>query len=121
MRSWCTSGAMNFDDGKLADKMYKMGKTYNLESSKPMAPLHTLALSEFRANAAAAIALVEHGATLRLLRHGKPVADLVPVGASDEDAPTSATTARSFTPRMGLPGGRTALQALLADRDGAAW
>ena len=35
-------------------------------------------LSEFRANTAAMIDLVERGETVRILRHGKPVADLVP-------------------------------------------
>ena len=43
--------------------------------------MHTLPLSEFRANVAAMIDLVEHGDTVRILRHGKPVAELVPVKA----------------------------------------
>ncbi len=46
--------------------------------------MHTLPLSEFRANVAAMIELVEKGDTVRILRHGKPVAELVPVKA---DAP----------------------------------
>ena len=45
--------------------------------------MHTLPLSEFRANVAAMIDLVEHGDTVRILRHGKPVAELVPVKADD--------------------------------------
>ena len=40
--------------------------------------MHILPLSEFRANASAMIDLVERGETVRILRHGKPVADLVP-------------------------------------------
>ena len=40
--------------------------------------MHTLALSEFRANASAMIDLVEKGETLRILRHGKLVAEVVP-------------------------------------------
>jgi antitoxin (DNA-binding transcriptional repressor) of toxin-antitoxin stability system len=40
--------------------------------------MHTLALSEFRANASAMIDLVEKGETVRILRHGKAVAELVP-------------------------------------------
>lgn len=40
--------------------------------------MHTIALSEFRANASAMIDLVERGETVRILRHGKPVAELVP-------------------------------------------
>lgn len=43
--------------------------------------MHTLPLSEFRAHVAAALDLVEQGQTVRILRHGKPVADLVPVQA----------------------------------------
>ena len=41
-------------------------------------------LSEFRANVSAMVDLVEKGDTVRILRHGKPVAELVPVKA---DAP----------------------------------
>lgn len=40
--------------------------------------MHTLSLSEFRANASAMLDLVEKGQTVRILRHGKPVAELVP-------------------------------------------
>lgn len=36
-------------------------------------------LSEFRANAAAIIDLVEKGETVCILRHGRPVAELVPM------------------------------------------
>lgn len=43
--------------------------------------MQTLPLSEFRANASAMLDLVERGETVRILRHGKPVADLVPVQA----------------------------------------
>lgn len=35
-------------------------------------------LSEFRANASAMLDLVEQGESVRILRHGKPVAELVP-------------------------------------------
>ncbi|MHB1198518.1 MAG: type II toxin-antitoxin system Phd/YefM family antitoxin [Polaromonas sp.] len=40
--------------------------------------MRTIALSEFRAHASAMIDLVEQGETVRILRHGKPVAELVP-------------------------------------------
>ena len=40
--------------------------------------MQTVALSEFRANASAMIDLVEQGETVRILRHGKLVAELVP-------------------------------------------
>lgn len=36
-------------------------------------------LSEFRAHTSAMIDLVEKGETVRILRHGKPVAELVPM------------------------------------------
>lgn len=45
--------------------------------------MHILPLSEFRANASAMIDLVEQGETVRILRHGKPVAELVPVKAEE--------------------------------------
>ena len=40
--------------------------------------MHTVSLSEFRANASAMLDRVEQGQTVRILRHGKPVAELVP-------------------------------------------
>ena len=44
--------------------------------------MQTLSLSEFRAHASEMLDLVEQkGETVRILRHGKPVADLVPVRA----------------------------------------
>ena len=49
--------------------MYKTTVTYKM---------HTIALSEFRAHASAMIDLVEQGETVRILRHGKPVAEIVP-------------------------------------------
>ncbi len=50
--------------------------------------MHTLPLSEFRANASAMLDLVEKGETVRIMRHGKPVADLVPVPPEAVDAPS---------------------------------
>ena len=49
--------------------MYKITKVVQMQ---------TVALSEFRANASAMIDLVEAGETVRILRHGKLVAELVP-------------------------------------------
>ena len=45
--------------------------------------MHIIPLSEFRANTAAMIDLVEQGETIRILRHGKPVAELVPMQAQE--------------------------------------
>ena len=56
-------------------KMYKIVILYNQ-------PMHTLSLSEFRANASAMINRVAQGETARILPHGKPVAELVPEIAS---------------------------------------
>ena len=44
--------------------------------------MHTIPLSEFRANASAMIDMVERGETVLILRHGKPVAELVPAKPS---------------------------------------
>ena len=41
--------------------------------------MHIVPLSEFRAHTAAMIDLVKQGETIRILRHGKPVAELVPM------------------------------------------
>ncbi|MBW8722727.1 MAG: type II toxin-antitoxin system Phd/YefM family antitoxin, partial [Polaromonas sp.] len=46
--------------------------------------MHTIPLSEFRAHASAMIDLVEQGETVRILRHGKPVAELVPLKAEED-------------------------------------
>ena len=47
-------------------------------TSSTHAPI-SIALSEFRANTSAMIDLVEKGETVRILRHGKAVAELVPM------------------------------------------
>ncbi len=47
--------------------------------------MRTLPLSEFRANASAMLDFVERGETVRILRHGKPVADLVPIKTEAPD------------------------------------
>ena len=41
--------------------------------------MHILSLSDFRARASEMLDRVENGETVRILRHGKPVAELVPV------------------------------------------
>jgi len=47
--------------------------------------MHIIPLSEFRAHASAMIDLVEQGQTVRILRHGKPVAELVPLQPAQPD------------------------------------
>ena len=47
--------------------------------------MKSVPLSQFRANASALIHLVEQGETVRILRHGKPVAELVPPRPQSSD------------------------------------
>lgn len=81
--------------------------------------MHTIPLSEFRANASAMIDLVEKGETVRILRHGKPVAELVP--ARPDEPLVLPSYKRPFKPLLQLPAGYSAVQALLDERDSAPW
>lgn len=80
--------------------------------------MHTLPLSEFRANASAMLDLVERGETVRILRHGKPVADLVPVKA---DAPDRVPSwKRPIVPlKVVRPDGKTIAQLIIEEREQA--
>ena len=78
--------------------------------------MHILPLSEFRANTAAMIDLVERGETVRILRHGKPVAELVPVKADGAEIPSYK---KPFEPLLQLPPGYSAVQVLLNEREDA--
>ena len=76
--------------------------------------MHTLPLSEFRANTAAMLDLVERGETVRIMRHGKAVADLVPIqNARITKLPN---WKQPFTP-VQLPLGVSLSQAVLDERD----
>jgi prevent-host-death family protein len=79
---------------------------------------HTLALSEFRASASAMIDLVEKGETVRILRHGKPVAELVPV---KPDAPAKVPSwKRPIVPLdYARADGKTVSQLIIEERDNA--
>ncbi len=81
--------------------------------------MHHLPLSEFRANASAMLDLVEKGETVRIMRHGKPVADLVPV--SPEAGEAAPSYLQPFDPVMDLPAGYSAVKALIDERESAAW
>ncbi|EJL85602.1 prevent-host-death family protein [Polaromonas sp. CF318] len=81
--------------------------------------MHTIALSEFRANASAMIDLVEQGETVRILRHGKPVAELVPLKAED-DAAKVPNWKKPFEPVV-LPPGVSLSQAVLDERNESPW
>ena len=80
--------------------------------------MHTLPLSEFRANASAMLDLVERGETVRILRHGKPVADLVPV--RDEASERVPSWKRPIEPlKVSRPDGKTIAQLIIEERDQA--
>lgn len=59
-------------------------RRYNVQIPK-IVQMQTLSLSEFRAHASEMLDLVEKGETVRILRHGKPVAELVPFVQSQAD------------------------------------
>ncbi len=80
--------------------------------------MHSVPLSEFRANASAMLDLVEKGETVRILRHGKPVAQLVPVAA--EEPAKVPSWKRPFEPVV-LPEGVSLSQAVLDERSEAPW
>lgn len=90
-------------------KMYKIPDLYKM---------HEIALSEFRANTAAMLDLVEQGETVRILRHGKPVADLVPVQA---EAPVRQPSWKQPFEPVQLPAGALLSEAVLSERDEAPW
>ena len=79
--------------------------------------MHIVPLSEFRANTSAMIDLVEKGETVRILRHGKPVAELVPV-----HAPEAKSLPRWKVPIEPLnivrPDGKTGAQLIIEEREG---
>ena len=80
--------------------------------------MHSIPLSEFRANASAMIDLVEQGETVRILRHGKPVAELVPPRA--EESVKLPSWKKPFQPVL-LPPGVSLSQAVLDERNEAPW
>lgn len=79
--------------------------------------MHTIPLSEFRAHASAMIDLVEKGETVRILRHGKLVAELVP---PKPEAPVKVPSwKRPITPVNILrPDGKTGAQLIIEEREG---
>lgn len=76
--------------------------------------MKTLPLSEFRANVSATLDLVAQGEPVRIMRHGRPVADLVPVRGSDEDRLPS--WKQPFAP-VQLPPGASLSRAVRDDGD----
>lgn len=79
--------------------------------------MHTIALSEFRAHASAMIDLVAQGETVRILRHGKPVAELVPAKPPTPDNIPS--WKRPIAPLQYLrPPEKTGAQLIIEAREG---
>ncbi|MFC5521895.1 type II toxin-antitoxin system Phd/YefM family antitoxin [Polaromonas jejuensis] len=77
--------------------------------------MHTLSLSEFRANASAMLDLVEQGQSVRILRHGKAVAELVPPSA--EASARVPSWKREIEPlRIVRPDGKTGAQLMVQER-----
>jgi antitoxin (DNA-binding transcriptional repressor) of toxin-antitoxin stability system len=79
--------------------------------------MHTIPLSEFRAHASAMIDLVEQGETVRILRHGKLVAELVP--PKPEPPVKTPSWKRPITPlNIVRPDGKTGAQLIIEEREG---
>ena len=80
--------------------------------------MRIIPLSEFRANASAMLDLVEKGETVRILRHGKPVAELVPL----QPAPPAKTPSwkRPFEPVQLSPSASLSM-AVLDERNESPW
>ncbi|MGQ3052241.1 MAG: type II toxin-antitoxin system Phd/YefM family antitoxin [Roseateles sp.] len=84
--------------------------------------MHSLPLSEFRANVSAMLDLVEQGETVRILRHGKPVAELVPVVEKAAEAQHVPSWKRPVTPVTCVNmNGKTAAQMIVEERESAPW
>lgn len=91
----------------MAIKMYKTIRFVQMK---------TLSLSEFRAHASEMVDLVQRGETVRILRHGKPVAELVPVRGDEARVPS---WKRPFD-AVPAPQGKTLAQRIVEERAGGA-
>lgn len=79
--------------------------------------MHIVPLSEFRANTAATLDIVERGETVRIMRHGKPVADLVPVRKGEtEKIPHWKLPIEPLC--IARPDGKTGAQLIIEEREG---
>ncbi len=78
--------------------------------------MQTLSLSDFRAHVSEMLDLVESGETVRILRHGKPVAELVPVRAEAAETPSYL---QPFEPiRYAKAPSRSGAQMIIDERQG---
>ena len=83
--------------------------------------MQALPLSEFRANASAMLDLVQQGQTVRILRHGKPVADLVPIKPNAKAGMKRPSWKQPFEPVINVPAGYSTVKALLDEREQTPW
>jgi prevent-host-death family protein len=85
--------------------------------------MHSLPLTEFRANVSAMLDLVEQGQTVRILRHGKAVAELVPVKAEEPAAEKKLPSwKKPFEPLIKRPpGSKTGAQLIIEERESSPW
>ena len=75
-------------------------------------------MSELRAEISAAIDLVQRGEVVRILRHGKAVADLVPVRDPQAQALPSWKRADFEPLHIRRPDGKTGAQMIIDAREG---
>lgn len=78
--------------------------------------MQTRSLSEFRAHVSEMLDLVEQGETVRILRYGKPVAELVPMRA-EEPRPEPAWKRPIEPLRIQRPDGKTGAQLIIEERE----
>lgn len=78
--------------------------------------MRSIPLSEFRANASALIDLVEKGETVRILRHGKPVAEIVPPRPMELKPPAWKLPIEPLN--IVRPDGKTGAQLIIDEREG---
>jgi prevent-host-death family protein len=80
--------------------------------------MHIIPLSEFRAKASAMIDLVEKGETVRILRHGKAVAELVPAKVTEpQHVPSWKQPIEPLDIKW--PDGKSGAQMIIEERDNA--
>ena len=80
--------------------------------------MRQFSLTEAKARLSELLDIVERGEEVLILRHGKPVADLVPV--RDEAPVRQPSWKQPFEP-VQLPPGVSLSQAVLDERDEATW
>ena len=103
--------------GMVSDQRHKAQSLIKCTKYRKLYKMQTIALSEFRAHASAMIDLVEKGETVRILRHGKPVAELVQV-APAVTGQMPAWKKRKVQPvKVDWPEGMSAAKMLLDERD----